>query len=82
MHTWRSRDQRFVRLSEDSVKNKASWWDRLAFLLLAVAIAAVIFVSVAYAGPLWARFDLMILRTDVRRYLFAGSVRCSAVGNW
>ena len=64
-------DQRFVRLSEDSVKNKASWWDRLAFLLLAVAIAALIFVSVAYAGPLWARFDAMILRTDARRYLFS-----------
>ena len=64
-------DQRFVRLSEDSVKTKASWWDRLAFLLLAVAIAALIFVSVAYAGPLWARFDAMILRTDARRYLFS-----------
>jgi hypothetical protein len=64
-------DQRFVRLSEDSGKIKASWWDRLAFLLLAVVIAAVIFVSVAYAGPWWARFDLTVLRTDLRRYLFA-----------
>lgn len=64
-------DQRFVRLSEDSAKTKASWWDRLAFLFLAVVIAAVIFVSVAYAGSLWARFDLRVLRTDLRRYFFA-----------
>ncbi|MGA7223946.1 MAG: hypothetical protein WA673_06820 [Candidatus Acidiferrales bacterium] len=64
-------DQRFVRLSEDSAKTKASWWDRLAFLFLAVVIAAVIFVSVAYAGSLWARFDLTVLRTDLRRYFFA-----------
>lgn len=64
-------EQRFVRLSEDSMKNKPSWWDRLAFLLLAVVIAAAIFFSVAYAGPLWARFDATILKTEARRYLFA-----------
>jgi hypothetical protein len=64
-------EQRYVRLSEDSMKTKSSWWDRLAFLLLAVAIAAAIFVSVAYAGPWWARFDAMILKTEARRYLFA-----------
>ena len=64
-------EQRFVKLSEDSVKTRASWWDRLAFLLLAVAIAAAIVVAVAYAGPLWERFDATILRTEARRYLFA-----------
>jgi hypothetical protein len=63
--------QRYVRLSEDILKNKQSWWDRLAFLLLAVATAAAIFVSVAYAGPLWERFDRIILRTEARRYVFA-----------
>jgi hypothetical protein len=77
-------EQRYVRLSEDSVKNKASWWDRLAFLLLAVVIAAAIFVSVVYAGPLWERFDGTVLRTEARRYLFAVLfvVVLWAVGEW
>ncbi|MFZ0581515.1 MAG: hypothetical protein WAN72_04200 [Candidatus Acidiferrales bacterium] len=64
-------EQRFVRLSEDSMKNKASWWDRLAFLFLAVAIAASIIFSVAFAGPFWERFDETVLRTEARRYVFA-----------
>ncbi|MFZ0886483.1 MAG: hypothetical protein WAN14_23985 [Candidatus Acidiferrales bacterium] len=63
--------QRYVRLSEDSLKTKPSWWDRLALLFLAVVIVAAIIVSVAYAGPLLERFDLVILRTEARRYVFA-----------
>jgi uncharacterized membrane protein YcjF (UPF0283 family) len=76
--------QRYVRLSEDSLKNKSSWWDRLAFLLLALVIAAAIFVSVAYAGPLWERFDRVILRTEARRYVFAVLfvVALWGIGEW
>ena len=77
-------EQQYVRLSEDSLKNKSSWWGRLAFLLLAVAIAASIIFSVAFAGPVWERFDRTILRTEARRYVFAVLfvVALWGIGEW
>jgi hypothetical protein len=62
---------RYVGLAEDSSKNKRSWWDRLAFVLLAATIAGAILFSAFYLGAIWERFDRVILRTEARRYLFA-----------
>lgn len=65
------RAPRYVGLSEDSSKNERRWWDRLAFVLLAAAIAAALLFSVAYLVKIWEQFDRVILRTEARRYLFA-----------
>jgi hypothetical protein len=63
--------QRYVGLSQDSSKSGRPWWDRLAILPLAVAIAISILLSVAFLEALWERFDKTILTTETRRYLFA-----------
>jgi hypothetical protein len=63
--------QRYVGLSQDSLKTGRRWLDRLAFLLLATAIAISILFSVAFLGAWWEKFDKTILRTEARRYLFA-----------
>jgi len=76
--------QRYVGLSQDSVKTGRRWLDRLAFLILATAIAISILFSVAFLGPLWEKFDRMTLKTEARRYLFAAlfiSVSF-AIGEW
>ena len=76
--------QRYVGLSQSSLKTGRRWLDRLAFLLLATAIAVSILFSVAFLGPLWQQFDRMTLKTEPRRYLFAAvfiSVLC-AIGEW
>jgi hypothetical protein len=62
---------RYVGLSGDSSKNERRWWDRLAFVLLAAAIAGAILFSVTFLVKIWEPFDRVILRTEARRYLFA-----------
>jgi hypothetical protein len=62
---------RYVGLSGDTSKNERRWWDRLAFVLLAAAIAGAILFSVAFLVKIWEPFDRVILRTEARRYLFA-----------
>jgi hypothetical protein len=53
------------------LKTGRTWWNQLAFLLLAIAIGVSILLSVGLLGPWWGRFDNMILKTEARRYLFA-----------
>jgi hypothetical protein len=75
---------RYVGLSQESLKTAQPWWNRLAFLLLAIAIGVSILLSVGFLGPWWGRFDNMILKTEARRYLFAAlfiSVSF-AIGEW
>jgi hypothetical protein len=76
--------QRYVGLSQDRLQTGLHWLDRLAFLLLATAIAISILFSVFFLGPLWERFDNMILKTEARRYLFATLFIAAsfAVGEW
>ena len=76
--------QRYVGLSDDSLKTGRRWLDRLAFLLLATAIAISILFSVAFLGPVWERFDKMTLKTEARRYLFATLFIFAsfAIGEW
>ncbi len=76
--------QRYVGLSEDSVKNRRTWWDRLAFLLLAFAIAAAILASVAFFGTLWDRLDRVIPQSEARQYLVAALLVAAlwALGEW
>jgi len=62
---------RYVGFSEDSSKNERPWLDRLAFVLLAAAIAAAILFSVAFLVKIWERFDRDVLGTGARRYVFA-----------
>jgi hypothetical protein len=66
-----AQSQRYVGLSQDNLKTGRRWLDRLAFLLLATAIAISILFSVAFLGPWWGRFDRVTLKTEARRYLFA-----------
>ena len=76
--------QRYVGRSQNSLKTGRRWLDRLAFLLLATAVALSILFSVAFLGPLWQQFDKMTLKTEPRRYLFAAlfiSVVCG-IGEW
>jgi len=63
--------QRYVGTDRAVAKKERLWWDRLAILLLAVAIALSILLSVAFLGAWWEKFDKTILRTEARRYLFA-----------
>jgi hypothetical protein len=63
--------QRYVGLSAAVSNKERPWWDRLAILLLGVAIALSILLSVAVLGPLWERLSSTILGTEARRYLFA-----------
>jgi hypothetical protein len=75
---------RYVGVSQDSSKDGRPWWDRLAILLLAVAIVISILLSVVFLGTLWEKFDKTILTTEARRYLFAAlfiSVSF-AIGEW
>jgi hypothetical protein len=75
---------RYVGLSQQSLKTGQAWWNRLAFLLLAIAIGVSILLSVGFLGPWWGRFDNTILKTEARRYLFATlfiSVSF-AIGEW
>jgi len=76
--------QRYVGLSQDSLKTGRRWLDRLAFLLSATAIGISILFSVAFLGPLWERFDKTILKTEARRYLFAALFISAsfAIGEW
>jgi hypothetical protein len=63
--------QRYVGAAPAVSKKERPWWDRLAILFLAVAIALSILFSIAFLGAWWEKFDKMILRTESRRYLFA-----------
>jgi hypothetical protein len=75
---------RYVGLSHDSLKTRRHWLDRLAFLLLATAIAISILFSAFFLGPSWEKFDRMILKTEARRYLFAALFIAASfvVGEW
>jgi len=63
--------QRYVGVSPTIWNKERPWWDRLAILLLGVAIALTILLLVALLGPLWERLNSTILGTEARRYLFA-----------
>jgi hypothetical protein len=64
--------QKYVGLAPGvDVKKRRHWRSGLALLISAAAIAIAIVLSVIYLGPLWERFDQDILKTEVRRYLFA-----------
>ena len=75
---------RYVGLSQNSSNSGRPWWDRLAILLLAVAIAISILLSVFFLGAWWEKFDKTILRTEARRYLFAALFisMLFAIGEW
>jgi hypothetical protein len=75
---------RYVGLSQESLKTGQPWWNRLAFLLLAIAIGVSILLSVGFLGPWWGRFDNTILKTEARRYLFASLFISAsfAIGEW
>ncbi len=45
--------QRYVGLAQERLKTGRPWWNRLAFLLLAIAISVSILLSVGFLGPLW-----------------------------
>ena len=76
--------QRYVGLSQDSWKTGGRWLDRLAFLLVATAIAISILFSAFFLGPWWEKFNKMTLETDARRYLFATLVIFAtfAISEW
>jgi len=75
--------QRYVGLSQDCAKNARPWWDRLAVVFVAAAIALSILFSIAFLGRLWAQFD-RILDTEPKRYLFAILFVSAlwAIGEW
>ena len=75
---------RYMRLSQESLKTGRTWWNQLAFLLLAIVIGVSILLSVGLLGPWWGRFDNMILKTEARRYLFAAIFISASfvVGEW
>jgi hypothetical protein len=79
-----AQSQRYVGLSQDNLKTGRRWLERLAFLLLATAIAISILFSAFFVGPWWEKFNKMTLETDARRYLFATLVIFAsfAVGEW
>jgi hypothetical protein len=63
--------QRYVGRSAAVSNQERPWWDRLAILILGVAIALSILLLVAFLGPLWERLSSTILGTEAKRYLFA-----------
>jgi hypothetical protein len=75
---------RYVGLSSDGLQTGRRWLDRLAFLLLATVIAISILFSAFFLGPLWDKFDKMILKTEARRYLFAALFIAASfvIGEW
>jgi len=64
--------QQYDNLSQiPNVNREQPWWDRWVLLLVGVGIVILILVLIVFLGELWDLFDKTILKTEIRRYLFA-----------
>jgi hypothetical protein len=54
-----------------NAKRERPWWDQWVLLLVGVGIVILILVLIVFLGELWDLFDKTILKTEIRRYLFA-----------
>jgi hypothetical protein len=64
--------QQYDNLSQLPSLNKTRpWWDQSVLLLLGVGIVVLFLALLIFLGELWDLFDKTILKTEIRRYLFA-----------